>query len=102
MGKRLFVGNLPYETMDDELRDIFAAAGQVSSARVILSRETGTSKGFGFVEMGSEEEAQAAVAKFNKSQIGRRMIVVEVAKPIERRTPSGRPGGIQRYDHSEA
>ena len=96
MGKRLFVGNLPYETTDDELRENFLPCGQVTSARVILSRETGTSKGFGFVEMTSDEEAQTAVQKMNRSQIGRRVIVVEEAKPIERRPSAGR-GTLQRY-----
>ena len=96
MGKRLFVGNLPYETMDEELKEVFAAAGSVTSARVILSRETGTSKGFGFVEMATEEEAQAAVQKLNRTQVGRRVILVEEAKPIERRPVPGR-GGLQRY-----
>ncbi len=96
MSKRLFVGNLPYETTDEELRDTFAVCGQVSSARVILSRETGTSKGFGFVEMMTDEEAQAALQKLNRSQVGRRVIVVEEAKPIERRPSNGRPA-LQRY-----
>ena len=96
MGKRLFVGNLPYETTDDELRDVFSSCGQVASARVILSRETGTSKGFGFVEMASDEEAQTAVQKLNRSQVGRRVIMVEEAKPIERRPTAGR-GAVQRY-----
>lgn len=95
MGKKLFVGSLPYETNDEQLKTMFAACGQVVSARVIIDRETGKSKGFGFVEMGTDEQAAAAIAKLNNSTIGTRRIFVNEARPPEARPPGGgpRPGG---------
>ena len=85
MATKLFVGSLPYSTTDDSLADFFAAAGTVVSAKVIIDRETGRSKGFGFVEMSSEDEAKAAIDKLNSSDMEGRSIVVNEARPQERR-----------------
>jgi RNA recognition motif-containing protein len=85
MATKLFVGSLPYSTTDDSLADFFAAAGTVVSAKVIIDRETGRSKGFGFVEMSSEDEAKAAIDKLNGSEMEGRSIVVNEARPQERR-----------------
>ena len=91
MGKRLYVGNLPYAVNDERLLEIFSEVGTVSSAQVILDRNTGRSKGFGFVEMASDEEAQAAVDKLNQQEIDGRKIVVNEARPNTRRS-----GGFNR------
>lgn len=89
MSKKLYVGNLGYNVSKNDLEQMFAAYGTVSSAQVITDRETGSSKGFGFVEMGSESEAQAAIAGLNgKSADGRNLIVNE-AKPQEPRSGGG-------------
>ena len=88
MGKKLFVGGLPYETNDAQLKELFAAAGQVVSAKVIIDRETGKSKGFGFVEMTTDEQAKAALEKFNNFSLGARRIMVNEARPMEPR-PAG-------------
>lgn len=85
MATKLFVGSLPYSTTDDDLADAFAVAGTVVSAKVIMDRETGRSKGFGFVEMSSEEEAKAAVDQLNGKELGGRSIVVNEARPQENR-----------------
>ncbi len=83
----IYVGNLPYSTTRDELRDLFAAFGEVSAARVVTDRESGRSKGFGFVEMPNEAEANAAVAEMNGKEIGGRKVVVNEARPREERPP---------------
>jgi RNA recognition motif-containing protein len=83
MGKKLYVGNLNYEVSDSELTALFAAHGTVQSAQVIMDRDTGRSKGFGFVEMGSDAEAQAAIAALNGSQQGGRSLTVNEARPKE-------------------
>ena len=83
--KKLFVGSLPYSTNDDELRELFAEVGTVESATVIMERETGRSKGFGFVEMSSPEEAQAAVKTLDGRELNGRRIVVNEARPREDR-----------------
>jgi RNA recognition motif-containing protein len=85
MATRLFIGSLSYTVTDDDLKDAFAACGTVVSAKVIMDRETGRSKGFGFVEMGSEEEAQAAVKQMDGKDIGGRTVAVSEARPQERR-----------------
>lgn len=85
MATNLFVGSLPYSTTDDELKAHFEQAGTVTSARVITERETGRSKGFGFVEMGSDEEAQKAIAELNGKELGGRELVVNEARPREDR-----------------
>jgi RNA recognition motif-containing protein len=83
MGKKLYVGNLNYEVTDASLEALFAAHGTVQSAQVIMDRDTGRSKGFGFVEMGSDAEAQAAIAALNGSQQGGRSLTVNEARPKE-------------------
>lgn len=85
MSTKLFVGSLSYSVNDDQLKDAFAAAGNVVSAKVIIDRDTGRSKGFGFVEMGSEEEAKAAVEMMNGKEIEGRAVAVSEARPREER-----------------
>lgn len=85
MGKKLFVGGLPFATTSEELEKLFADAGTVESANVITDRMTGRSRGFGFVEMSSDEEAKAAIEKLNGNKVGDRDIVVSEAKPREDR-----------------
>lgn len=85
MAKRLFVGGLPFSMGDQELSSLFAAHGSVVSANVIMDKFSGRSKGFGFVEMSSDEEAQAAIAALNNSDVGGRNIVVNEARPMEER-----------------
>ena len=92
MGKRLYVGNLSYGTTDEALEQMFAAHGSVTSAQVIMDRETGRSKGFGFVEMSNDQEAQAAIAALNGQQVDGRALTVNEAKPKEKR-PGGSGGG---------
>ena len=92
MGNKLYVGNLPYSFRDEDLQQAFAAHGTVSSAKVMMERDTGRSKGFGFVEMASEAEAQAAINGMNGQQIGGRGLVVNEARPMEPRPP--RTGGF--------
>ena len=91
MGNKLYVGNLPYSFRDEDLQQAFAAHGAVSSAKVMMERDTGRSKGFGFVEMGSDAEAQAAISGMNGQQFGGRGLVVNEARPMEPRPP--RTGG---------
>ena len=90
---KLFVGSLPFETTEDQLHEMFTAFGTVSSAKVINERETGRSRGFGFVEMSDDAQAQAAISKLNGSAVGSRQIVVNVAKPMEKRSGGGFGGG---------
>jgi len=85
MGKKLYVGNLSYETTDADLEQLLAPYGRVQSAQVIKDRDTGRSKGFGFVEMGSDQEAQAAIAALNGQMVGGRSLTVNEAKPREDR-----------------
>jgi cold-inducible RNA-binding protein len=92
MGNKLYVGNLPYSFRDDDLQQAFAAHGSVSSAKVMMERDTGRSKGFGFVEMGSDAEAQTAINAMNGQQYGGRGLVVNEARPMEPRPP--RSGGF--------
>lgn len=97
MATKLFVGSLSYQATDDDLKAAFAAVGQVVSAKVIMDRETGRSKGFGFVEMSTEEEAQAAVKQLDGKEIAGRAIIVNEARPQEprgeRRSFGGPRGG---------
>src|SRR5947207_9784919 len=95
MGKKLYVGNLSYDTTDSALEQMFAAFGAVQSAQVITDRDTGRSKGFGFVEMGSDQEAQAAIAALSGKQVGGRSLTVNEAKPREDRGGGG--GGRGGY-----
>ncbi len=100
MGKRLFVGSLPFETTDAQLQELFSACGRVESAKVIIDKMSGRSKGFGFVEMATDLEAQAAILKFNNFALGSRQMVVNEAKPMEDRKKSGgfgnRGGGFNK------
>ena len=91
MGNKLYVGNLPYTVRDEDLQQAFSAYGSVNSAKVMMERDTGRSKGFGFVEMGSDAEALAAVEGMNGQSLGGRSLVVNEARPMEARPP--RTGG---------
>jgi len=94
MGTKLYVGNLPYSVRDSDLEQAFSQFGAVTSAKVMMERDTGRSKGFGFVEMGSEAEAQAAISGMNGQPLGGRSVVVNEARPMESRPPrSGGYGG---------
>ena len=93
MGNKLYVGNLPYQVRDSDLEQAFSQFGQVTSAKVMMERETGRSKGFGFVEMGSDAEAQAAITGMNGQSMGGRSVVVNEARPMENRPRSGGFGG---------
>ena len=94
MGNKLYVGNLPYSVQDSDLQQSFGQFGAVTSAKVMMDRETGRSKGFGFVEMGSDAEAQAAISGMNGQSLGGRSVVVNEARPMESRPPrSGGYGG---------
>lgn len=90
MGKKLYVGNLPYGLSDRDLEQMFSGHGTVSSAQVITDRDTGRSKGFGFVEMGSDQEAQAAINALNGKEIEGRALTVNEARPREE---GGKRGG---------
>ena len=92
MGNKLYVGNLPYSFRDEDLQQAFGQFGSVASAKVMMERDTGRSKGFGFVEMGSDAEAQAAIGGMNGQSYGGRGLVVNEARPMEARPP--RSGGF--------
>ncbi len=92
MGNKLYVGNLPYTVRDEDLQQSFGQFGSVTSAKVMMERDTGRSKGFGFVEMGSDAEAQAAINGMNGQPLGGRSVVVNEARPMEARPP--RTGGF--------
>ena len=85
MGNKLYVGNLPYSVRDSDLEQAFGQFGAVTSAKVMMERDTGRSKGFGFVEMGSDAEAQAAITGMNGQPLGGRSVVVNEARPMEQR-----------------
>ena len=87
MSTKLYVGGIPYTTTEGSLRDAFAKAGNVTSASIIIDRMTGRSKGFGFVEMATEEEANAAIEMFNEKDFEGRNLTVNVARPLEPRAP---------------
>ena len=93
MGRKLYVGNLSYNTDSSTLNEMFSAHGTVQSAEIIADRETGRSKGFGFVEMGSDEEAQAAIAAMNGQEVDGRSLTVNEAKPKEPRSGGFGGGG---------
>ncbi len=112
MPVKLYVGNLPYSTSEDELRELFAQAGNVVSVAVIRDRDSGRSKGFGFVEMDTDADAQNAISKFNSYKMGDRALTVNPARPREERSDYGgsrggyndrrggnrnRSGGSRRY-----
>ncbi len=93
MGNKLYVGSLPYSTTEQQLSELFAQHGTVQSAKVITDRYTGQSRGFGFVEMSTDEEAQKAVSALNGTPLGDRTLVVNEARPQEKRPYGGNPGG---------
>jgi len=106
MGLKLFVGNLSFAMSEDDLKDLFSQAGTVQSATIIKDRMSGRSKGFAFVEMSSDEEAQTAVDQFNGKEIEGRAIVVNEARPMEKRPDRGgfganRSGGASRGGFSK-
>lgn len=94
MAQKLYVGSLPYSTTEDALRELFSQAGNVVSANVIVDKMTGRSRGFGFVEMGSDEEAQKAIELFNGKDLEGRKLIVNEAQPMKERSQGG--GGFQR------
>jgi RNA recognition motif-containing protein len=97
MGKKLYVGNLPFTVNDESLHEVFSQAGNVESAKIIMDRDTGRSKGFGFVEMSSDQEAADAIQKFNGADYGGRAMTVAEARPMAPREDrsgfGGRGGG---------
>ena len=90
MENRLYVGNLSYSIRDEHLQEKFSAFGQVSSAKVMMDRDSGRSKGFGFVEMNSPAEAQAAIQGLNGKEVDGRALTVNLARPMEQRSGGGR------------
>jgi RNA recognition motif-containing protein len=96
MGKKLYVGNLGYEVSSSDLEQLFTPHGTVQSAQVIMDRDTNRSKGFGFVEMGTDQEAQAAITALNGQTHGTRALTVNEAKPREARSGGGGGGGGYR------
>ena len=95
MARKLYVGNLPYDTAEQDLQSLFAAAGTVDSVNVMRDMATGRARGFAFVEMGSDEEAQAAISQFNDYQLGGRNLTVNEARP----KTGGGGGGIGGGDN---
>src|ERR687893_1966938 len=93
MSTKLYVGNLSFKTTGDDLNELFSQAGTVESAQVVTDRDSGFSRGFGFVEMSSDEEAQAAISQFNGTEIDGRALNVNEARPREDRGGSGGGGG---------
>lgn len=93
MATKLFVGSLPYSLNDQQLEEIFAEAGTVVSAKVIIDRDSNRSKGFGFVEMSTEDEAKKAIDLINNKEVDGRTITVNEARPQEPRGPRGNGGG---------
>ena len=93
MSKRLYVGNLPYKTTEAELEDLFGAVGAVESVRIITDRETGRARGFGFVEMTNDDDADKAIEKFNEYEMDGRTLTVNEARPQQDRGGGGGGGG---------
>ncbi len=100
MAKKLYVGGLPYTTTEDTLKETFSQAGTVETATVIIDKMSGRSKGFGFVEMATEEEAQKAIELLNGKDLEGRNITVNEARPMEARPRTGGAGGFQRGGRS--
>lgn len=96
MNKKLYVGGLPYTVTDEQLTELFESHGTVESAKVITDRYTDRSRGFGFVEMGTQEEAEQAIQALNGSELGGRSLTVNVSKPREDSAPRGGGGGGSR------
>jgi len=97
MENKLYVGNLPYAFSDNDMQRTFGAFGSVNSAKVIMDRDSGQSKGFGFVEMGTAAEAAAAIQALHGQDLGGRDMVVNIAKPMEARAPRAGGYGGNRY-----
>ncbi|MDH3492644.1 MAG: RNA-binding protein [Acidobacteriota bacterium] len=95
MSNKLYVGNISFDTTEADLEDLFGQAGTVESVNIISDRDTGRSRGFGFVEMSSQEEANNAISQFNETEVGGRNIIVNEAKPRENRGGGG--GGGNRW-----
>ncbi len=96
MTRKLYVGNLPYTVHEDELRELFGQAGEVETVNIITDRDTGRSKGFGFVEMVTEDGAKEAIKRFNGHSLDNRALTVNEARPREERSGGG--GGGRRFD----
>jgi len=92
MAKKLYVGGIPYTTTNEELKAHFSAAGTVDSASIIIDKMTGRSKGFGFVEMANDEDAQKAISMFHDNELGGRNLTVNEARPLEARPPRSNDG----------
>ena len=90
MGNRLYVGNLPYDTNEDDLTNLFSGAGTVSSVNVVRDRETGRARGFAFVEMANDQDAQNAISQFHEHSLGGRKLTVNEARPQQPRSEIGR------------
>jgi cold-inducible RNA-binding protein len=99
MGKKIYVGNLPFSITSESLSEIFTPFGQVDSSKIVMDRDTGRSKGFGFVEMASADEADRAIENLHGSDYGGRSLTVNEARPMEKRDPS-RPGSRQGVGRS--
>lgn len=97
MGRKLYVGNLPYEVGEAELQELFTRAGSVESVRVMRDQATGRARGFGFVEMSTDEEAQTAIRELNDSQVGGRNLTVNEARPKPSHSDGGFGGGGQGH-----
>src|SRR5215468_11005109 len=98
MGRKLYVGNLPYEIGENELQELFARAGSVDTVRVMRDQATGRARGFGFVEMSTDEEAQQAISALNGAQVGGRSLTVNEARPPAARSGGGFGGGPRRRE----
>jgi cold-inducible RNA-binding protein len=96
MGKKLYVGNLAYRTTEEQIRELFSQAGEVESVALITDRETGRAKGFGFVEMSTEEASQEAIKRFNGYMLDERSLTVNEARPREERSGGNFGGGGYR------
>ena len=101
MGRKLYVGNLPYEVGETELQDLFARAGSVESVNVMRDQMTGRARGFAFVEMSTDEEAQNAITALNGTQVGGRSLTVNEARPKAARSGGGGFGGGQSHRRRE-
>ena len=101
MSNKLFVGNLSFDTTENELQDAFAAHGTVTETNLMMDRETGRPRGFGFVTMSTPEEAQKAIEALNGAQLGGRALTVNIARPREDRPPGGGGGGGGRGPRRE-
>lgn len=95
MSKKLYVGNLPFNMTEEELQDLFKNEGEIVSAKLITDKFTGRSRGFGFVEMSNDEQANAAITKLNQQEVGGRKLVVSEARPMESSPRGGGGGGFE-------